>query len=329
MIKANAYGHGAVHLLPVLEAHPKVMGYGVATLSEAIELRFEGRATKEIVVFSDTGAWNEERAQAFRQHRLIPVFSTLESLKAYEQVGVQIPFEIEITTGMNRAGIGIDELQEVRSSPAGIFTHLAESDDPGSSLSRHQLRGIHELLGLRKERFPQSRIHWANSGAIFDGKFWEINRADLVRPGLSLYGLPPDPSARYKKLRLRPVMNFEAQVLQSRWLKTGERVGYSGTYKVRPKRGEWILTLGAGYADGVPRLLSNIGQVLCGRTRRPIAGRVSMDVMNVCSPRPVAAGSWVEVWGNGISAWDVASLVKSTPYELLTGVSNRVQRIYE
>lgn len=330
MVKADAYGHGASQLLPELEKNDAVCGYGVATLSEAILLRAPGRSKKEVIVFSDSGVWNEERAQAFARYQLTPVLSSMQALLAYSECRTKIPFEVEVTTGMNRSGIRVEDLTHLKVRPKGIFTHLAESDLPDSRLSQLQLRGIRRLLDLRNERFQNARIHWGNSGAILCAAGWGLKDSDLVRPGISLYGIAPSASGNGALGReLRPVMQFEAQVLQCEKIPFGERVGYGGLHRVKKKRGEWVLTLGAGYADGVPRLLSERGELRLGRKRFPIIGRVSMDVTNAEASGPVAAGTFLEIWGPHRPIWGAALQVDSIPYELLTGVSGRVQRIYE
>ncbi len=326
MVKADAYGHGLVPLARTFEENNAVCGYGVATLGEALELRNLGRAKKEIIVFSDSGTWNEARAQAFLAHRLTPVLSSLHSMLAFVSCATKMPFEVEVTTGMNRSGIQIEDLLGLKLVPKGIFTHLAESDRPDSRLSRKQMKGIQKILELRDERFKEARIHWGNSGSVFAASSWDLTKSDLVRPGISLYGISPAPP---EKSSLRPVMQFEAQVMQCEKVACGESVGYAGLYRVKMKNGEWIVTLGAGYADGVPRLLSGCGWVAQGKQRLPIVGRVSMDVTNAAPKKPLKVGSFVEIWGRSRPAWEVASQVGTIPYELLTGVSGRVQRIYE
>ncbi len=326
MLKANAYGHGAVQLALWLENHQNIAAIGVATFSEAMTLRDSGIRRSRIIVFSDCAPWNEERATLCKHYRLEPVISANVALKEIlSSVRCQVPFHLEVNTGMNRLGVDLKALSSIRTAPLSVFSHFAESDLPQSRFTKQQISGMTEALEFVRSKFPNTKVHFANSGGIAQTGKLKITDSDWVRPGLSLYGMDPSPDVSIKGLR--PVMTFEAPVLNSFQIEKGERVGYSGTYLAKTKH--WVATLGAGYADGIHRSLSNVGTVALQRKIMPILGRISMDLTTIRCPKRLELGTYLEFWGEHNNAWKQAVRGGTIPYELFTSVSERVPKIYE
>ncbi len=351
MIKANAYGHGAVHVARALQSEPGLYGYGVATLEEGRELREElGSSSRRgmrsgriapIIVFSGAAPWTEEIGQYCEKFGLTPVIASEENWVRFRREGwpERIRYELEFNTGMNRLGMPVSFakkiLQDLKDHsatehPAGIFSHLASSDDPECALSRMQMELFIELRRTIGDRFPSTHFHLANSGAIWNAKHWQLKEfTDVVRPGLSLYGVVPWSQAPARGIEL--AMSVQSHVLQVLNLKPGDKVGYGGDFKVSGKdgsQGARVATVAMGYADGLHRILSGRGHVYVGEQRVPLLGRVSMDLCAIQCPDSVKAGDWVTMLGNPLDPWVQSKEAGTIPYELLTSVSDRVKRIY-
>jgi len=346
MVKANAYGHGAVWAARTLLNLSQLYALGVATLQEALELRNglgqSGRRTR-IIVFSECADWNENKGQFCEQYAITPVIASEEDWTSFVRGGwnERLSYELKFNTGMNRLGIPVSlagrlarffEKLPVNAHPDGIFSHLAMAETPESHLSRQQRE---KFLALRTElasAVPAARFHLGNSAAIWKEKNWSLKECtDVVRPGLSLYGVLPWAGAPARGIV--PVMTLKSRVISSHRLKPGETVGYGGRYKVGPKS-QVIAVVAAGYADGIHRTLSGTDSApggyvwLRGREQR-ILGAVSMDMCTVSSSPEVQVGDWVEFLGPSVDAWAQAARAGTIPYELLTSVSGRVQRVYD
>ena len=227
---------------------------------------------------------------------------------------------MHVDTGMNRLGFPVN----VRESTfdgfrvALLMTHLACADDPQHPLNATQLRRFSRVTA----RFPGVATSIGNSaGSLLDARY----HGDLARPGIGLYGGNPWSNAPNPG---QPAATLEAPVIQVRQVRAGESVGYGATWQGgTPRR---LAVLGIGYADGLPRLLSNRGEAVAGGTRCPFVGRVSMDltVIDVTDAR-VAVGDRVELFGAGLPIDEVAGRADTIAYELLTGISSRVERVYE
>jgi alanine racemase len=344
MIKANAYGHGAVWAADVLCKMPGLRGFGVATLEEGIELRKRSKtpARVPVVVFSGVTPFTEERAKLCAKEGLTPVISSegdWRSFKASPLFG-RLRYELKFDTGMNRLGLPVamaEELAKVfaknpQARPAGVFSHLAASENLTGELSRKQLARFTQVRGALEGALTGTAFHLANSGAIWNSREWKLDElTDFVRPGLSLYGVPPWSGAPANGVKL--VMAIEACVISTRTLANGESVGYGGTYQAGENGvppGARVAILSVGYADGLHRGLSNKGQALLQEKPTRFAGIVSMDLSAVEVPDGADArvGEYVRVLGEGIEPWAQARLAGTIPYELLTSVSPRVQRRY-
>lgn len=349
MIKANAYGHGAAWAARQLLDLPDLYGLGVATLGEGAELRKElgpvGRRVK-IMVCSGTANWSHEKGQYCEKFRLTPVIVTDADWDVFLREGwpERLSYELKFNTGMNRLGLSPGKARSIvkalREKPAlwhpdGILSHLASGEAPNSKLSLRQLDQFSSLRAELQGVFPSAHFHLGNSAAIWNQKFWRLkDLTDIVRPGLSLYGVPPWKGAPARGISA--VMTLKASIGAIHVLKPGESIGYGGLYQVPggAKEGVRAAILLAGYADGVHRCLSgpadnNGGHASIRGQATRFIGRVSMDLSAVRCPAGARVGDWVEILGPNVDPWAQAGIAQTIPYELLTSVSGRVQRRYE
>ncbi len=327
MIKANAYGHGGAWAAEVLGSQKNVLGFGLATFSEALEIRNHSRTRKPLWVFSDSAPWTSDHLQLCERHNIEPVFSEIESLLRFQamQGSRKISAHVEVNTGMNRMGVPVESLSLIRFHPKSIFTHLAEAENPNSRLTIGQFSRFSEVVKWSRQKFPKTLIHFANSAAIWNAKSFPLFREmDLVRPGLSLYGVRPYDEAQ--EAGLRRVMTCKVSVINKIYLEKGDRVGYGGTYHCARKQGEWVATLGGGYGDGIFRALggsqksSGIGLYEKSKTKVKFLGRVSMDLCAVSASAKVGLGDSVVLWGDAIDPYEQAAAAGTIPYEIMTRI---------
>jgi len=343
MIKANAYGHDSEWAGRVLVRLPALYGFGVASIEEGARLR-EGLGWKHagtrIVVFSGGAPWTDEKGGLCERHGLVPVIATYPDWKNFisGKWAKKLRYELKFNTGMNRLGIGIENLSCIRNAikamrptqrPGGILSHLAVAEKPDFPLSIMQ----REKFGLIRRELeavcPDAVFHLANSAAIWHRKRWLLDDlTDVVRPGLSLYGITPWHGADPRGIR--PVMTVKAHVAAVHRLLPGESVGYGATFTVpaNARRRVSVAILSAGYADGIHRILSNAGIARIAGKKVRFLGRVAMDMLAVECPPGTKEGDWAELMGPGLDIWQQADAAKTLPYELLTSVSGRVQRVY-
>lgn len=344
MIKANGYGHGSVWAARELLGLPGLYGMGVATFEEAVELRKGlGPAARKlrIIVFAGAAPWTEVKGQLCEKYGLTPVIATDSDWQAFLKNNWpgRLSYELKFNTGMNRLGLSLNRAPAVakalrgqRSSlhPDGILSHLAMAESPDSRLSRAQLDRFSWLRRELSAAFPSAQFHLANSAGVWNARVLGLpGLTDIVRPGLSLYGVPPWKGAPARGLL--PVMTLEAQVIHVHRLKAGESVGYGGTFTIKDDddaRPGNVAVLAGGYADGISRALSNRGQAFIhGRLMR-FAGNVSMDLSAVTCPEGTRRGEWAQLLGPEIDPWVQAMAAGTIPYELLTSVASRVKRVH-
>lgn len=341
MIKANAYGHGAAWTAKLLAGEPALYGLGVATLDEGAEVRKALGAQRKrtrVVVVSGSAYWTEEKGQFCEKHGLTPTISSEDDWVRFLRGGwaERISYEIKFNTGMNRLGISPSYARTVARAlknlpavahPSGVLSHLAMGESPDEKLSRMQRELFLQIRGELESHLPSAHFHLANSAAIWNAKKWGLSGiTDVVRPGISLYGVVPFPGAPERGLQ--PVLKLSSQVAARHTLKSGDRVGYGGTFKAKEKTE--IATLASGYADGLKRAMSNAGHVLFGQAqeRYPVIGIVSMDLSAAICPAKTKVGDWAQFLGPGVDIWEQARAAGTLPYELLTSVAPRVERIY-
>ncbi len=338
VVKANAYGHGAVEVATKLQQ----LGadyLAVACLNEAIELRGAG-ITMPILILGATPA---EFAPQVVEHHLTQAVFTPELAQALSQAaqaqGKTAKIHVKLDTGMSRLGIlAHDPAQAAREVDAlcalpgleaeGIFTHFANADgDEGYTME--QFTRFLDTLDLLEHTYCRTFAlrHCAASAAVLN---FPCTHLDMVRPGIALYGHLPDPSCQgMDDGQLRPVMTLKTRVAAVRALPGGTPVSYGCTQTVGAEGGR-VAVLPVGYADGLHRVLSGQGSVLVGGEPRPILGRVCMDMCMVAlQPEDqVSVGDEVELFGQSLPVEDMAQLAGTIPYELLCAVSPRVPRRY-
>jgi len=338
VVKANAYGHGAIDCAHRLEAEG-VDWFGVALVEEGIELRKAG-ITKPILVLG--GFWSGQEIDVI-DHDLTPAISTINQLDLLESSaasrGIERAIHIKIDTGMMRIGVrwteSIEMVERLAASKhlrlEGLMTHFAAADDLNETeFTTEQMRRFDECVEkLASVGIRPYIIDLANSpGAVGH----PTTRRQMVRLGGILYGLGGDVLAKeIDKPELRPVMSLRSKVAMLKHVETGESIGYGRTF--RATRDMTIAVVPVGYADGLPRGLSSKGSMLIRGQVAPIVGRVSMDwtVIDVTDIVDVIAGDEVTLIGsdgnNSIVAEDLAGLTNTISYEITCGIGPRVTRL--
>lgn len=321
MIKADGYGLGAPAVARALEPLAP-WGYGVATIDEGRALRASG-IERPIVVF--TPLLREELAAA-RDAGLVPALGEREAIErwAAERGGA---WHLAIDTGMTRSGVRwsdvgtLDALLRAH-PPEGAFTHFHSADRDDRSIDEQESRFRAALDALP----ARPRLVHAENGAAVARR--APSRWDLVRPGVFLYGVDSGPGAQ---LVPEPVAHVRARVVALHEIEDGETVSYEASYRAVGRRR--IATLAIGYADGYRRSLSNRGSALLGGRRVPVAGIVTMDMtMLDVTDVPCAIGDVATLVGGDESGalpiGEVARTAELSPYELLTGLRQRLDRVY-
>lgn len=319
MVKANAYGLGAVAVARALE-EVSPWGYGVATTDEGAELRGAG-ISRPILVFTPL---RPSAVDAVLGHRLTPVIGDLEALDAWLG-GIGGAFHVEIDTGMSRAGFrwhdeaAISALVGRLATAAGfqgIFTHF-HSADTDAVATREQADRFGQVVDALE--FRPGMVHMSASAAAQRGP---DSGTDLARPGIYLYG------GRAGSLQPEPVARLCARVVALRRLRPGDTVSYGAEAQVETPA--TIATLGIGYGDGVPRSLGSRGWVEINGTLGAIAGRVTMDMTMVAADdSKIALGDTATIFGGLVSLDEQAANAGTNSYELLTAISPRVVRRYQ
>ncbi len=340
VVKADAYGHGAVPVSAAL-ARAGATWLAVTNVGEAAELR-EALPSLHILVLG--GVLSEAEADAAAELGLVPVLHhegqrALVSRVAQRR-GICVDVHVEIDTGMRRLGVpeaeGVELLERVAAEPGlrlgGVLTHFAHADEPDVELRTEPLARFRALLGQARDRgIEPGLVHVANSAALlsFHETLEALPEQGAVRPGIMLYGVNPAP---HVDAGLRPVMTLRTEIMALRSVAQGDAVGYAGTH--RAAQATRIATLPLGYADGVPWSLGNCGVALLNGRRVPMVGRVSMDLVTLdVGDGPAEVGDEVILFGVGqgtaLPVEEVAQTAGTLSYELLVRVGRRVPRIYE
>jgi alanine racemase len=341
VVKADAYGHGALPVAAALVERAQVPAFAVATVGEARVLKKGGIKAPILIL----GALYEEDLTTILEGGIVPVLWERESAKilaaAARKHGVEIPVEIKIDTGMGRAGVlpreTADLILEISRlaglKPVGLLSHLAIADAETPWARRYTLRQEKLFATLRQQCAPlaadgPSVFHLANSAGIMRYDFPGCNRA---RAGIALYGSYPDEELR-DRVELRPVMSVKTGIVLLKRLVPGQSVSYGCTYTAREEI--LVALLPIGYADGLDRRLSGRGEVLVRGRRAPIIGRVCMDwiMVEVTDIPAVAVGDEVVVLGSQdsetITAEEMAAGLDTISYEIFCNWSPRVPRVY-
>ena len=315
VVKANAYGHGLARAVRALTAD----GLGLIELEAAIELR---RAGEKRPILMMQGFYSPEEIDLISKNSLTTVVHDAEQLAMLEKASSpeKIPVYLKLNTGMNRLGFAESELKNAlgrlahRARDITLMTHFADAD--GKRGVKWQVDRFQKMtVGLSFSR------SLANSAAVLR---YPETHADWVRPGIMLYGCSPFSDESAEKLGLKPVMTLSSELIAVRSLSAGDSVGYGCTFTTQgPMR---VGVVACGYADGYPRHAPTGTPVLvCGKRTRTL-GRVAMDMLiaDLTGIPEAAIGSPVTLWGEGLSADEVAASAGTVSYELLCALSPRV-----
>ena len=339
VIKADGYGHGAVQIAQMLESVEYIWGFAVATLDEAVVLRTEGIQKPILVlgcVFPDQymemlkydirmNVYTEEMAESISQ------MAVREGMTAY--------MHIKLDTGMTRLGFDIsnesvDAITRIAGLKnvfmEGIFTHFSKADETDKEFTHKQIKDFVWMTEKLKENDVTFQYeHCANSAAIIDVP--EAN-FDLVRAGISTYGLYPSEDVCKENVYLKPALALKSHVAYVKDIKAGTPISYGGTYV--SERSMKIATIPVGYADGYPRNLSNVGYVLIRGKKAPIVGRVCMDqfMVDVTDIDGVCFGDNVTLIGKDgnetISVEELSELSGRFNYEFVCDLGKRIPRVF-
>ena len=331
MVKAFAYGSGSYEIANTLQFH-KVDYLGVAYTDEGVELRKAGITIPVMVMNAD-----ENDFDSLVQHHLEPVVYDMQILQQLESYLLReglngFPVHIEIETGMNRLGFAIEEAEVLASILADgpfivktVFSHLAASEDPQHDpFSEHQV-----LLYLNACEVLQQQLsypflrHIANTAAIRRKPQWQF---DMVRLGIGMYGIDNTDSNGFA---LQEVSTLKSTIAQVKHIREGETVSYGR--KGIAEQDKVIATVRVGYADGYPRSLSNgRGKMWVNGRLAPVIGVICMDMtmIDITGIPGVKEGDEVIVFGKELPVKEVAAWADTIPYEILTGISHRVKRVY-
>lgn len=344
VVKADAYGHGAVECSRALQAEG-AKWLGVTSLDEAIPLREEGIESRILLM---TGFWRGEESEIVRLRLTPTVWEPwhVESLEnAAAAVSARHAVNLKVDTGMGRLGVSLEELPGVLKAFAkaphvlleGISTHLASSEVMDAPSVSEQIRRFEEAQRIVRARgFEPTLVHMANTSALISRReTWN----NMVRPGVALYGyyLPFQRAGREVsggtlRLAVKPVLTWKTRILSMRNFAGNQPLGYGGTYATNAPA--HVAVLPVGYADGYNRQLSNRGRVIVRDHYAPVVGSISMDLtlVDVTGIPGVMVGDQVILLGSSdglsVDALEHARLANSSPYEILCNISKRVPRKY-
>ncbi len=336
VVKADAYGHGAVEVARWLE-HEGVEALGVALAEEGIALRAAGIGLPIIIL----GGVFEHQAEDVLEHGLTPVVFADAQAQAFSKAaaarGVKMPVHVKVDTGMGRVGMppaeAVEFVAALNAMPGltvqGLMTHLSDVSGADKSFAEYQITRFGEAVEALKARgIDVPLLHASGSAAIIEFQPAHFN---MVRPGIMLYGCYPSEHMK-GLLTLKPVMSVKTAVMHLKMMEKGLPISYGRTYHTQ--RPSLIATLPIGYADGLDRGLSNKGSVLIGGRRCPIVGTICMDLVmvDVTEAPEVKVGDEAVIigrqGGEEITTDEVAGLLDTISYEVLCGISGRVKREY-
>ncbi len=339
VIKADGYGHGAVEIAEAIDGLPYVFGYAVATVEEGMILRNHG-IEKPILIL---GYVFPEQYHEMIRARIRPTVFTSDMAERLSvmagRLDMECPIHFAVDTGMSRIGYQVteeaaDEMARIAALPhivvEGIFTHFARADEADKTSARGQLslfRQMTEMLDRRGVSIPVH--HCSNSAAIVD--LPEANM-DLVRAGITMYGLWPSPDVDKSAIDLKPALSLVTHVAYVKELPAGRQISYGGTYTTTKR--QTIATIPVGYADGYARGLSNRADVLIHGRRARVCGRVCMDqfMVDVTDIPEVKTGDKVTLIGRDggeqITMEELGERSGRFNYEFVCDLGKRIPRVY-
>ena len=335
VVKADAYGHGAVTVAQYLSG--KVDMFGVASLEEALELRNHGISEPVLVL----GYTSPSDYKTIAENDItVTIYDSSDAEKLSEtalSLGKTAKLHIKTDTGMSRLGFQTNEKSAadicyISQLPnieiEGIFSHYATADEDDKTEAYRQKERFEKFIAILEKNGLKIPVkHMSNSAGTKDmDSFY-----DMVRCGITLYGMPPS-GVCDEKYPVKPAMELLSRVICVKELEKGRRISYGGTYIT--EKNMKVATVSVGYADGYPRLLSNKGEVIIRGKRCPVLGKVCMDqlMVDVSGVEDVCVEDVVTVvgksGGESIPVEEVASLAGTVNYELVCGISRRVPRLY-
>lgn len=339
VIKTDGYGHGAVPIGRELEKLEYTWGYATATVEEAEILRRNG-LKKPILIL---GATFPEQYQAIADLELrANVYSSRQAEQMEEEaakMNKNMMVHVKIDTGLSRLGFQVteksaDEIARISKMPhiimEGIFTHFAKSDARDKNMANQQLENFAKMKQMLEERNVEiPMIHCSNSAAIIDMPEANMN---VVRAGISLYGMWPSDEVKKENINLAPVLSLKSCIVFLKELEKGRVISYGATYET--SKNQRIATIPVGYGDGYPRSLSNKGYVLIHGKKAPICGRICMDqfMVDVTDIPEAKEGDVVTLVGKDhgaeITMEDVGDLSGRFNYEFACDLGKRIPRVY-
>lgn len=339
VVKANAYGHGAVQIAHLIQNYDYIWGFATATAEEALALRKAG-VMKPILILGIV--FDEYYPELVRNHIRPAVCEYEEARKLSAEAvsqGETVHIHIALDTGMTRIGFAdipesVEEIRKIAALPnleiEGMFTHFARADEYDRSPAMVQLERYREFSGRVAEAGVEIPLHHcSNSAGII--RVPEANLS-IVRAGITIYGIYPSAQVETDIVRLAPVMELKSHVTYVKDVEPGTAISYGGTFAADRKLR--VATVPVGYADGYPRQLSNKGWVLIHRQKAPILGRICMDqfMVDVTDIPDVCKGDEVTLIGRDgdefISMDEMGELSGRFSYEFACDISTRVPRIY-
>lgn len=330
VIKADAYGHGAVSCAQALDADAD--GFAVACIEEALELRAAGIRSPILLL---EGFFAPDELELIVEHHLWCVVHSLWQVDAIERARLKAPLRcwLKLDSGMHRVGLDQAEFAQgwrrlrasINVEQIVLMSHFARADELENARTLEQLKVVEHFRSSLK-----SEISLCNSPAVLG---WPQilaaqNSTDWIRPGIMLYGASPFEHPHELAARLKPVMSLTSRVISVRDLPAGEPVGYGARFVTdRPTR---VGVVAIGYADGYPRHAPSGTPVQVDGQRTSLIGRVSMDMLTVdlSNVHNAGVGSKVELWGSQIPINEVAQCAGTIPYQLLCNLK-RVAREYQ
>lgn len=338
VVKANAYGHGAIDVAPIL-VESGADKLAVATLSEALELREAGIKVPILILGYTDVSFAEMLINNDIEQTVYSLDYAKELSKKAEALGKIAKIHIAVDTGMGRIGFlpnkkSVEEVVEISKlinlKITGVFTHFSNADEEDKSYAHNQIEKFNSFINeIEKREVNLGVKHISNSASIIDIEDAHYN---AIRPGIILYGYYPSDYINKDKLKLMPALSLKCQVIHVKELPKGEYIGYGR--KFRTERDSVIATLPIGYADGYIRGLYGKAQVIINGKSAPVVGKICMDqcMVDVTDIGPVNVGDEVILLGedNGIknNADDMAEILDTINYEILCMIGRRVPRIY-
>lgn len=339
VIKADGYGHGAIQIAQMLESVDYIWGYAVATLDEAVVLKSEGM-TKPILVL---GCVFPDQYMEMLKYNIRMNVYTEEMAEAISQMaareGMTAYMHIKLDTGMTRLGFdtsmeSIEAIHRISKMKnvcmEGIFTHFAKADEADKTFTQKQIKDFLWMTQNLKDKEVNFQYeHCANSAAIIDVPDAHF---DLVRAGISTFGLYPSEEVNKDNVILKPALALKSHVANVKEIDAGTPISYGGSF-VSEKTMK-IATIPVGYADGYPRNLSNVGYVLIRGKMAPIVGRVCMDqfMVDVTDIEGISFGDNVTLIGRDgnqtITVEDLSELSGRFNYEFICDLGKRIPRVY-